>query len=75
MRDILRRSQDCPVCGLLYRFGKETGLCDSDYLRCRRSGSTVRVDPDGPTILSLFADPGKIVLARWEGETVLTIQM
>ncbi|KAF4825353.1 Serine/threonine-protein kinase Nek7 [Colletotrichum tropicale] len=69
MMEIQKRSQHCSVCGLIYSAGKEKGLGDTDNLSCRRVGSAVRVDPDGPTILSLFADPSSdfqiALLKQW----------
>lgn len=59
MAQLRKRSEDCALCSLLYQAAKDVGLSDSDNLRCHRVESTIRVEPDGPTILSIYADPGR----------------
>lgn len=57
--DLASRSDTCSLCGLLYNAAKGAGFKDIDDFRCRRVGSAFKIDPDGPTILTIYVDPGK----------------
>ncbi|KAJ0295977.1 hypothetical protein COL516b_012033 [Colletotrichum fioriniae] len=45
------------------------GMEDGHELKCRREGSSLKIDPDGPTILSLYVNPGSpeqfVLLNEW----------
>lgn len=57
--DIKTRSQTCELCALLVQSAELLGMEDGHELKCRREGSSLKIDPDGPTILSLYVNPGK----------------
>ncbi|KAK0370837.1 serine/threonine protein kinase [Colletotrichum limetticola] len=59
LRDLKSRSQACELCAILVRSAEMLGIEDGGELKCRREGSSLKIDPDGPTILSLYVSPGK----------------
>ncbi|KAK1518548.1 serine/threonine protein kinase [Colletotrichum abscissum] len=57
LRDLKSRSQACELCAILVRSAEMLGIEDGGELKCRREGSSLKIDPDGPTILSLYVSP------------------
>ncbi|KAM0427798.1 hypothetical protein ACHAPT_007255 [Fusarium lateritium] len=58
--DIKARSKRCDLCLLFYQVVAELGWEDSEWLLSRRIDSTMRIMPDGPTILSIYLDPEQV---------------
>ncbi|KXH67560.1 serine/threonine protein kinase [Colletotrichum salicis] len=42
---------------LVFQSAESLGMKDGDELKFRREGSSLKIDPDGPTILSLYVNP------------------
>ncbi|KAJ3468292.1 hypothetical protein MRS44_002357 [Fusarium solani] len=58
--DVKARSKRCNLCLLFSQVAEELGLEDSVWLMSRRINSTLRIMPNGPTVLSLYSDPEHI---------------
>ncbi|KAI8677917.1 Protein kinase domain-containing protein [Fusarium keratoplasticum] len=56
--DIRARSKGCDLCLLFTQAVSKLKWEDSMRLLSRRIDSVIRIMPDGPTILSLYSDPG-----------------
>ncbi|KAK1700649.1 hypothetical protein BDP55DRAFT_626207 [Colletotrichum godetiae] len=56
--DLRSRSQTCELCALLVQSVESHEMNDDDQFKCRRKGSSLKMEPDGPVVLTLYVAPG-----------------
>ncbi|KAK1480001.1 serine/threonine protein kinase [Colletotrichum cuscutae] len=56
--DLKSRSQSCMLCAVLAQSVETRGMSDDDQFKCRRNGSSLKMEPDGSTIVALYVAPG-----------------
>ncbi|CAM1509806.1 Fc.00g001410.m01.CDS01 [Cosmosporella sp. VM-42] len=55
--DINARSKECKLCTMFSEAAADYGLSGGDKFVCQRIESTLRLQPGGQTILSIYSDP------------------
>ncbi|KAM5355082.1 hypothetical protein ACJ41O_001728 [Fusarium nematophilum] len=60
LKNINARSKECKLCTLFSEAAAELGMAEDDMFVCQRVESTLRVQPSGRTILSIYSDPDQV---------------